>query len=158
MLKIWHIYGAADSTLELDPAELSGDWKTDVASAYVLQFVAGRVAKVGTDGYIALALPTDIVEGPIVNDASGYTMENTPALASGKVTILAGGCLVETDQVVDSDLAPGDVLYPAPAGLSKANAGKLTKTNTGGSSVPCAIVRRGNSSSDLTTLVRFFGK
>jgi len=155
MLKIWHIYGAADSTLELNPAELTGDWKTDVASAYVLKFVAGRVAKVGTDGYIALALNTDIVEGPIVNDASGYTMENTPALASGKVTILAGGCLVETDQVVDNNLAPGDVLYPAPTG---ANAGKLTKTNTGGSSISCAIVRRGNSASDLTTLVRFFGK
>ena len=42
--------------------------------------------------------------------------------------------------------------------FAAAGAGKLTKTNTGGSSVSCAIVRRGNSSSDLTTLVRFFGK
>jgi hypothetical protein len=154
MLKISHVFGAADSGFKLDPSELTGDINVDSKSAYVTALVAGRVAAIGADGYIklcdGLGANGETPEGFIINDAAGYFMENTPALASGVVTVLVGGGVASTDQVVDTDITSGDKLYVGTG----ANIGLLTTTAPAGATV-FAVARTSNSASDKTVQVRF---
>lgn len=154
MLKIDHVFGTADSSFALDPSQLTGDINVDSRSAYVTKFVGGRLATLGADGYIKLAdgATNEFAEGFIINDAAGYFMENTPALASGVVSVLVGGGVVYTDQIVETNVVAGDKLY---AGTGN-NVGILTKTNphaTKGAVV--AIARSANSATDKTVRVRF---
>jgi len=155
MLKIDHVFGTSDSGFTLDPSELTGDINVDSRSAYVNQFVGGRLATLDADGYIKLAdgATDEFVEGFIINDAAGYEFENTPAIASGKLPLLCGGGLVETDQVVEDNIKAGDKLYIGTG----ANAGLLTKVDpTGnGTGIVFAIARGANSASNKTVKVQF---
>ena len=151
MLKIKAVYGGTDNGFTLDPSKLTGDIAKDANSDYVKSLVGGKLACIGSDGFIKLAESSDVVEGFIVNDASGYFMENTPALASGIVTVLCGGGVVLSDQVVEDDIKSGDKLY---AGTGD-NKGLLTKSGAEGAAV-IGVARTGNNSSDKTVELRFF--
>lgn len=147
MLKIKYIFGAIDGTVDLDPALLVGDVSAFQANATVQGLKGGRLATIGSDGYARLAVDGDLFAGFIVNDAAGYSFENVPALGSGKLPILIGGGVVETDQVIQDDIAPGDELWIGADG-------KLTNVDpTTGPAI--AIARSGNSAADLTITVQF---
>lgn len=155
MLKIHYVVGPQDSTIEINPAHITGVYATDRASADLTKFVAGRMVTIGTDGYATLtdgqhATLYRGTEGCIINDAIGKDFENWPALASGKIPVVKG--LIETDQVVETNVAPGDLLY---AGTST-NVGLFTKTAPSGTPVPVGIARTGNSATDKTVRVRMF--
>jgi hypothetical protein len=154
MLKIDHVFGTADSGFVLDKSKLTGDVAVDSRNGYVAGLVGGRVATTDANGNVKLCDgKTEFAEGFIINDASGYFMENTPALASGIVTVLVGGGVCNTDQVVEENIVSGDKLY---VGTSD-NVGLLTKVDpTGdGSGTVFAIARSGNSAADKTVKVRF---
>ena len=144
MLNIIYINGSIDGTVELDPAQLTGDLQTDVASAYIRGLSMGRLASFDANGYAKLAEDGDMMYGVLVNNATGGNYENVPAIASGKVAMLIGGCVVETDQIVDNNVVPGDPLYIATG----ANAGLLTKVDPGSGNA-VAYARTANSASDL---------
>jgi len=145
MLKINHILGASIN-LDLDPSELTGDLITDQTSDYIKALKAGTPVTVGADGFVALADDASTFVGLLVNDASGYTMENAPALASLKVAVLAGGAIVETDNVVDDDIAAGDLLY--------ADAGVITKVAPGLESTVIGLAMTANSAADKTVRIK----
>ena len=149
MLNIIYINGSIDGTVELDPSQLTGDLSADRISAYVQGLSMGKMASFDTNGYAKLAEDGDLMYGVLVNNAAGADYENVPALASGKVSMLIGGSVVETDAVVENDLVPGDKLYLAPT----ANKGKLTKTNPG-TAIVAAVVRTANSASDLMVRIQ----
>lgn len=145
MLKILYIQGTIDGTFPLDPTELTGDAVADRSLAYVTKFKAGSIVKIGADGYIALAADKDLGVGILVNDAAGYDFENIPALASGMAPAIIGGCVVETDNVADTDLTAGIPLYVV--------AGVLQKTDPG-TGIPVALTRSANSASDKTVRIQ----
>ena len=155
MLKIDYIFGASDNGFPLDKSKLTGDVAVDSKSEYVSSLVAGKVAALDGNGNIKLCDgASDFAEGFIINDASGYFMENTPALASGVVPVLVGGGICETDQVVETDIKPGDKLYVGTGD----NAGLLTKNDPTGddkNGQVFAIARSGNSAANQTIKVRF---
>jgi len=153
MLNILYIYGAKDSDFEINPSNLAGDLGTVRASAAIQALKGGRLATIGADGYVKLAVNGDSKAGFIINDAAGYEFENTPAIASGKLPLLCGGGLVETDQVVEDNIKAGDKLYIGTG----ANTGLLTKVDptkdkTG---TVFAIARGTNSASNKTVKVQF---
>lgn len=105
MLKILH--KGNQISLDIDPALMDLDVNAFQKNATVLSFVGGKV--VGYDistGVVGLADGAaagdcDAV-GFLINDLSGYFYENKPGLASGKVGVTFGNCVVITDQI-----APG---------------------------------------------------
>lgn len=147
MLKQLYLYGSSDSEFDLDPALLAGDLDTIRAGTIIQGLKAGRLATVNDKGYVRLAVKTDYVPGFIINDAAGYSFENTPAIASGKVPLLSGGGLVETDQVVEGDIKAGTPLYVGADGM-------VTKVKAS-DSVQLGISRSENSATDKTLRVQF---
>jgi hypothetical protein len=133
--------------VQLDPAQLAGDPMVVSKSAYLTAFVAGKAISVDTNGYAVLASDTAPFLGILQENGSPDNIfENTPAIGSGYVSVIAGGVL-DTDQVVETSLAVKDVLY--------ANNGLLTKTAPSGSAKKVAVVLKGNSASDKTTKIMF---
>ena len=151
MLRIKYVFGALDGSNELNPAKLTGDLNTDLQSDYLQGLVAGRVAAV-KGGYIELAEDGDADVGLVVHDAVSQYGTNQGAVATGKLTILVGGGVVETDQVVETNVQAGDLLY---IGKGK-NAGLLTKTKPSDNAKPVAVARTGNTANDKTIVIRFF--
>lgn len=151
MLRIKYVFGALDGSNELNPAKLTGDLNTDLQSDYLQGLVAGRVGAV-KGGYVELAEDGDSDTGLIVHDAVSQYGTNQAAVATGKLTLLVGGGVVETDQVVETDIKAGDLLY-----IGKGeNAGLLTKNKPADNSKSVAIARTGNSAIDKTITIRFF--
>lgn len=153
MLNILYIYGTKDSDFEINPSNLAGDLGTVRASTAIQALKGGRLATIGADGYVKLAVDGDSKAGFIINDAAGYEFENAPAIASGKLTLLVAGGLVETDQVVEDNIKAGDKLYIGTGG----NAGLLTKVDptAGKTGTVFAIARGTNSASNKTVKVQF---
>jgi hypothetical protein len=130
MLKVLH--DGIRYSVDIDPATLTGDYEVDSALAYVVSLVGGRVGAIDTDGYAQLADGTvgnNLLQmGFIINDAAGYFYENKPALASRKIPLLVGNCVVISDQIDTGDtFTPGvEVFVGTGAAL-----GLLTTTQTG---------------------------
>lgn len=147
MLNIKYIFGVIDGTLELNPTLLTDDVVTFQQNGTIQSLKAGVLVTVGNDGYVRLAVDGDLHAGFLVNDAAGYSFENVPALASGRVSAMFGGGVVDTDQVIENDIKPGNKLWIG------AN-GKLTKVDPStGDHV--AIARTANSPDDLTVTVQY---
>lgn len=96
--------------------------------------LAGMVAAYSDDYEVTISTDHTAV-GIFLNDAAGSPFENTPAVASGKVTVMRSMGSYETDiyetlteagGALSSAYAAGDSLYVSDFGL-------LTKENTGSS-------------------------
>lgn len=134
-------------TLPLDGAQLVGDPMVVAKSAYLTALVAGKAVSINSSGNVILANDTTPVFGILQENASPDNIfENTPAIGSGVVAVIAGG-IVDTDQVVETNLATNDVLY--------ALNGLLTKTAPSGTAKKVGVVIKGNSASDKTTQIMF---
>lgn len=112
MLKVLYKNGSIDgNTFELDPAIYEGqDPMVAALNETVMSLQGGRLATMGADGYVTLG-SNDNVMGVIVNDAAGVPLFDKPALGSGKVPLMFGGGLIETDQVIEANIVPQDKLY-----------------------------------------------
>jgi len=114
MLQVLH--KGLQISLDLDTSSFTGDAETDAALAYIQGLDAGRVAGYNVSGYAALAdgaIANAILPiGFIINDAAGNFFENKPALASKKIAVTFGNCVVITDQI-DTTLTftPGEKVY-----------------------------------------------
>lgn len=131
MLKILH--KGLQISLDQDQTGFTGVIATDVALAVVTKMKAGRIAALTSGGLATLAdgAVGNGLEplGFIINDAAGYFFENVPAVASGKIAITFGPCVIISDQILTSEtFAPGDKLYSGTSG----NVGLITKTSAGG--------------------------
>jgi len=151
MLKLAYIFGAIDGSNELNPAKLTGDLNTDLQSDYLRSLVSGRVATV-KNGYVELAEDGDVDAGFIVHDAVSQYGTNQASVATGKLAIVMGGGVAETDQVVETDIKAGDLLYIGKDN----NKGLLTKNKPSNNSVAVAVARSANSATDKTVKIRFF--
>lgn len=135
MLKILH--KNTQMSLDIDDTDFNGDIQHDTALPYIVGLVAGRVVGVNpATGAVALAdgaaAGTIYPLGFLINDAAGYFYENKPALASGKVGITHGDCVVITDQIDTTEtFAPGDKVYVGTGG----EVGLITKTAPTGASI-----------------------
>jgi hypothetical protein len=150
MIKAMYILGAVDGTLPLDQSKLTGDLSTDKKSTYIQGLVAGRVVSLDENGNVQLASDGDTDFGLLTVDADGYDFQNIPALASGKVAALIGGVVAITDQVVETDIKPRDLLYIGTGD----NKGLLTKTKPSDTSVPVATARTANNASDKSVTIK----
>lgn len=127
MLKILH--KGHQISLDQDQTGFTGVVATDTALTVVTKMKAGRVAAIKSDGTAtladgAIANNLDPI-GFIINDAAGYFFENVPAIASGKIAVTFGPCVIITDQILTSEtFQPGDKLYCGSSG----NVGLITKT------------------------------
>ena len=114
MLQILH--KGIQMSLDLDTSSFTGDVETDAALTYITGLSAGRIAGYNTSGYAALAdgaIANEILPlGFIINDAAGEFFENKPAIASKKIGITFGNCVIVTD-AIDTTLTftPGQKVY-----------------------------------------------
>ena len=114
MLQILH--KGLQISLDLDTTDFTGVAETDAALTYIQNLDAGCVAGYDTDGYAQLAdgaIANEILPlGFIINDAAGYFFENKPAIASKKIGITFGNCIIVTNKI-DTALTftPGQKLY-----------------------------------------------
>jgi hypothetical protein len=127
MLQILH--KGIQMSLDLDTTSFTGNAETDSALAYIQALDAGMVAGYDADGYAQLAdgaAAGDVTPmGFIINDAAGSFFENKPAIASGKLTITFGNCVIITNKIDTSEtFAPKDRLYVGTG----AKVGLITKT------------------------------
>lgn len=120
-------------SLDLDTTNFTGDVDHDSKLTYVQGLKGGRVAALSSTGKVVLAdgLAASALFplGFIVNDASGYFMMNTPALASKEVAVTFSPCVISTDQFDATKVyVPGQKLY-ADTG---ANVGLVTNVAPAG--------------------------
>lgn len=119
MLQILH--KGLQISLNLDTSSFTGDVEADAALAYIQELDAGRIAGIDSSGFAQLAdgaIANDLEPmGFIINDAAGYFFENKPAIASKKIAITFGNCVIITDQI-DPALTfdEGDPLYCGTTG------------------------------------------
>jgi hypothetical protein len=144
-------FGAVDSGFPIPAPLLAMSLDEFRSNSAILSLKAGKLATIGSDGNIRLAQAADgKFAGFIVNDAAGYSFENVPAYASGKVPLMIGGGVVESDMVVEDDLVSGDRLYIADGELTKVD------PSTDGSAPVFAIVKVGNAGrTDKTIELQF---
>jgi len=118
MLKILYKNGSIDgNTFCLNPSIYEGkDPMVAALDETVMSLQGGRLATIGADGFVTLAKDGNVL-GVIVNDASGVPLFNKPALGSGKVPLMFGGGLIETDQVIEEDITAGTKLYCGANGM-----------------------------------------
>ena len=97
----------------MDQTGFTGDTEVDAALAVVTKMVGGRLGAINSSGVATLADGASMKPiGFIINDAAGAYFENKPALASGKIPMTLGNCVVITDQI-DTDLTfdEGELVY-----------------------------------------------
>ena len=151
MLKILYKCGAIDgNTFELKPSLYEGlDPMVAALDETVMSLQSGRLVTIGKNGCVELAEDGSAL-GVIVNDASGTPLFNKPALASGKISAMFGGGLIETDQVVEETVKPKDKLY---CGTGE-NKGKWTKTAPSATSEVIGTAMSSNSATDKTVKIQ----
>lgn len=101
MLQILH--KGLQISLNLDVSSFTGNIETDAALSYIQGLDAGCLAGYDTDGYAQLAdgAVANAIRpiGFIINDAAGNFFENKPALASKKIAVTLGNCVVISNKI-----------------------------------------------------------
>lgn len=156
MLKELFVSGSYDGTLTIPSTKLDMIETDFVADTFIRSLKAGTLISVDTAGDVALANGDAL--GVLLKDAAGEAHANIPALASGRVTAIVGGCLIETDEVVEEDIVPGDKLYAVNGQFSKfpAVAADLASSPVILGSQPVALARSANSTTDKTLLINVY--
>lgn len=147
MLNRLYQFGCVDSDFDVPADKLALELSAFRQDADILALKGGRVVKLGADGVELAASGDEQFAGFLVNDVAGNDYENVPAYASGKAPVMLGGGLVETDQVIEDDIASGELLYIGADG-------QLTNTDPG-SATPFGLARSSNSATDKTLKVQF---
>jgi hypothetical protein len=90
-----------------------------------LGVLGGTVASYSADYTVGAADEASNIAGLFLNNAAGAAFENSPAVASGKVTVLKGNASVEVDVYADdvTGLAVGADLYSDADGFLTGVAG-----------------------------------
>lgn len=137
MLQILH--KGIQANLDLDNSSFTGVLEDDLQLAYITGLLGGRIVGLDSNGKVQLAdgLPASSLEpiGFLINDAGGYFFENKPAMASLKVAITFGNCVIITDQIETGEtFAPGDKLYCGTVGVGD-GIGLVTKTAAAGATL-----------------------
>jgi hypothetical protein len=137
MLKILH--KGIQANLDLDTSGFSGVIEDDQQSDYIQGLAGGRIVALDSDGKAQLAdgLPGETLEpiGFLINDAAGYYFENVPALASLKVAVTFGNCVIITDQIETGDtFAPGNLVYCGTTGVGD-GVGLVSKVQAAGATL-----------------------
>jgi len=151
-LKILH--KGLQISLDLDQSAWTGDIEADAAT--LASFKSGRVAGVNTaNGKAALAdgaaAGTVKQIGFIINDANGYFYENKPALASGKLAVTHGACVVSTDQLKSGvSFTAGQLVYVGTG----ADAGLIVSAQpTGATAIGIALTSASGAGAELQIAV-----
>jgi hypothetical protein len=140
-------------SLDVDQSGWTGDIEADAALLASLK--GGRIVGVNASGKVALAdgALAGVVQplGFLIVDAAGYFYENKPALASGKVAITHGNCVVITDQLKSGvTFAAGDLVYCGTG----ADVGMVVKTvATGATPIGVALTAASGAGAELTIAV-----
>lgn len=110
MLQIEH--RGIQANLDLNTTTFTGTATEDNQLAYLKGLKAGKLAGVDANGKAALASATVNPIGFIVVDASANPVDNYPAVASHKLAVTVGNCVVVTDQIKSGDtLTAGQPVY-----------------------------------------------
>lgn len=111
MLKILH--KGIQVNLDLDTTGFTGDVEADTALVAAMGLEAGCLVGINATGKCELSdglAAAPYVLGFLVNDAVGYFYENKPALASNKLAVTLGNCVVITNKTI-AGVTAGDKLY-----------------------------------------------
>ena len=116
------IRGKMNSLFKIDNAAMTQDNYGDGSNPTIpvtapRGVLAGSVAAI-KGSYLAGAADGKTTEiGIFANDAAGAPFENTPTVASGKITVVQGMASLEVDVYANVEFAIGDKLYADAKGL-----------------------------------------
>jgi hypothetical protein len=147
MLRVLYVSGNYDASFTIPQDKLGLTVIEFQQDSLIASLKAGRLVTVDSNGDVALADKGTRALGVLNLDAAGYAFENVPALASGKVTVIINGSVIETDEVVEDNIAPGDALYVG-------DDGQFTKTQPFSDSAIVGYARSANSAADKTTRIQ----
>ena len=119
MLQILH--KGIHINLDLDTTSWTGDVDHDSNLQYMKDLVAGKLVALDTNGKIQLADGDPTHNLPAIGfnvlDASGYFMQNKPAVAAKILGVTGSPCVVITDQIDTAlQFLPGQELYCGTTG------------------------------------------
>lgn len=135
-------------SLNVKPDWITGDFEKDIKNANLLKLQSGVLVSIDQDGYIRLAKPTDNFVKVLILSAPGAFWDNMPTFGSYKLSVTGSNSVIETPQVEDTNIKPGDLLY-----ASKTTEGLFTKTKDATSVKPVAIALTANSTTDKNVVV-----
>lgn len=151
MIDIQYIMGTTDS-VAISPVNFTGDNFVDNASDFMKTIFAGGLASTDSEGYVKVADgDTDNVIGVFSRDGSNNPLDNYATVASERIAVIIGGCKIVTDQVVESNITSGKLLYAG----SGVDAGKYT-TTVSATGVAVGIARSKNSVNDKRLVVHAY--
>lgn len=121
----------------------------DILDADKAKLKAGVGVAIDNNGFVTVCTDnsSSYLQGFLVNDATWESCVNvaTDAL-EGSLAVIAGGGLFATDNVVEDDIRPGDLLYLDADGV-------ITKASGNGEAF--GVAKTGNNTTDKTIVVRF---
>lgn len=141
--------GGVRDSLPIDYTKCALQGNDFVTDTYIASLKPGVAVIMDAAGYIKPAggAATDVVIGFLVNDVAGYVNQNVNARANGLVAVVSGnGTRFATDNVKDTDIKAGDLLYAGTGGV-------LTKTK-GTLETPLAVALNANSATSKTVVVK----
>ena len=146
MLNIKH--RGIQANLDLNTSTFTGKATTDNQLAYLASLKAGKLAGVDANGKVALASSTVKPIGFIVVDASANPVDNYPAVASHKLAVTVGNCVVVTDQIKSGDtLTAGQPVYACETAGSEG-----LVASTGGEDAQPIGIALNSTSATVTTV------
>lgn len=144
-----HYSGSYTYSYDINPAHITGDVEIDVQNEEIKKLQAGAFITINQQGYAELADGATAVHAKAIRvSATRSFFTNSPAIASSKVTAIGAPAVIETIQVKEDDIKPGDALYVGTG----ADKGILTKTK-GTSTLLAGYALSANSSADKTLKV-----
>ena len=146
MLNIKH--RGIQANLDLNTTTFTGVATKDNFLTYMEGLKAGKLVGVDANGKAALASSTVKPLGFIVVDASANPVENYPAVASHKLAVTIGNCVVVTDQIKSGDtLTAGQPVYACETAGSEG-----LVASTGGEDAQPIGIALNSTSATVTTV------